>query len=72
VLRAHQKVVTAHGEGEITSGTFSPSLQCSIAFARVPAGVSAGDTVKVQIRDKALSASVVKLPFVRNGKALVS
>jgi aminomethyltransferase len=72
VLRAHQKVVTEHGDGEITSGTFSPSLQLSIAFARVPAAVAAGDTVKVQIRDKALSASVVKLPFVRNGKALVS
>jgi aminomethyltransferase len=72
VLRAHQKVITAHGDGEITSGTFSPSLQQSIAFARVPAGVVAGDVVKVQIRDKALSASVVKLPFVRNGKALVS
>jgi aminomethyltransferase len=72
VLRAHQKVITAHGDGEITSGTFSPSLQRSIAFARVPAGVVAGDVVKVQIRDKALSASVVKLPFVRNGKALVS
>ena len=72
VLRAHQKVVTDHGDGEITSGTFSPSLQRSIAFARVPASVAIGDTVKVQIRDKALSASVVKLPFVRNGKALVS
>jgi aminomethyltransferase len=72
VLRAHQKVETAYGDGEITSGTFSPSLQQSIAFARVPAGVQAGDEVKVRIRDKALSASVVKLPFVRNGKALVS
>ncbi|RKP58462.1 glycine cleavage system aminomethyltransferase GcvT [Pararobbsia silviterrae] len=72
VLRAHQKVVTAHGDGEITSGTFSPTLERSIAFARVPAAVSVGDTVEVLIRDKALSASVVKLPFVRNGKALVS
>ena len=71
ILRAHQKVVTAAGDGEITSGTFSPSLQKSIAFARVPAGVAAGDTVAVVIRDKQLSASVVKLPFVRNGKALV-
>jgi aminomethyltransferase len=70
VLRAHQKVVTAHGEGEITSGTFSPSMQESIAFARVPAGVSAGDAVQVQIRDKNLPARVVKLPFVRNGKVL--
>ncbi|MGV2288367.1 glycine cleavage system aminomethyltransferase GcvT [Trinickia sp. YCB016] len=71
VLRAHQKVVTPQGEGEITSGTFSPSMQESIAFARVPKGVQPGDIVHVQIRDKALPASVVKLPFVRNGKVLV-
>ncbi|KMY86076.1 Aminomethyltransferase (glycine cleavage system T protein) [Candidatus Paraburkholderia calva] len=71
VLRAHQKVVTEHGDGEITSGTFSPSMQESIAFARVPTGVAAGDTVQVIIRDKPLPARVVKLPFVRNGKVLV-
>jgi aminomethyltransferase len=70
VLRAHQKVVTPHGDGEITSGTFSPTMQESIAFARVPKGVQPGDTVHVQIRDKAVPASVVKLPFVRNGKVL--
>jgi aminomethyltransferase len=72
VLRAHQKVVTPYGDGEITSGTFSPTMQESIAFARVPKGVKAGDIVHVQIRDKALPASVVKLPFVRNGKVLVA
>jgi len=71
VLRAHQKVVTPHGDGEITSGTFSPSMQESIAFARVPAAVAVGDTVQVVIRDKQLPARVVKLPFVRNGKVLV-
>ncbi|MDE1181284.1 glycine cleavage system aminomethyltransferase GcvT [Paraburkholderia sp.] len=72
VLRAHQKVVTPHGEGEITSGTFSPSMQESIAFARVPAGVQPGDIVHVHIRDKALPASVVKMPFVRQGKVLAA
>lgn len=72
VLRAHQKVVTPHGEGEITSGTFSPSMQESIAFARVPAAVQIGDVVQVQIRDKNLPARVVKLPFVRNGKVLAA
>jgi aminomethyltransferase len=70
VLRAHQKVVTPEGEGEVTSGTFSPSMQESIAFARVPPGVKPGDVVHVQIRDKQLPASVVKLPFVRNGRVL--
>ncbi|SAL70874.1 glycine cleavage system aminomethyltransferase T [Caballeronia terrestris] len=72
VLRAHQKVVTPAGEGEITSGTFSPSMQESVAFARVPASVNPGDIVQVVIRDKQLPASVVKLPFVRNGKVLAS
>jgi aminomethyltransferase len=73
ILRAHQKVVAASGNaGEITSGTFSPSMQQAIALARVPAEVQVGDTVHVEIRDKKLAASVVKLPFVRNGKVLAS
>ena len=71
VLRAHQKVVTAHGTGEITSGTFSPTLQQSVALARLPLGVAIGDTVKVIIRDKELNAKVLKPSFVRNGKSLI-
>jgi aminomethyltransferase len=73
ILRAHQKVVAASGNaGEITSGTFSPSMQQAIALARVPLDVAIGDTVHVEIRDKKLAASVVKLPFVRNGKIMAS
>ena len=71
VLRAHQKVITAHGDGEITSGTFSPTLQQSIALARLPQGVAIGETVRVEIRDKQLAAKIVKLCFVRNGKPLI-
>jgi aminomethyltransferase len=71
VLRAHQKVFAAQGEGEITSGTFSPTMGRSIALARLPAGCAVGDTVEVEIRDKRLKATVVKPPFVRNGKVLV-
>jgi aminomethyltransferase len=71
VLRAHQVVQTGHGAGEITSGTFSPTLECSIALARVPRGVAPGDTVRVAVRDKLLAARVVKPPFVRNGKSLI-
>ena len=71
VLRGHQKVFTAKGEGEITSGTFSPTLNVAIAMARVPVGVNVGDEVEVEIRDKKLKARVVKYPFVRNGKALI-
>lgn len=68
VLRGHQKVHTAHGEGEITSGSFSPTLNQSIALARVPKDVQIGDQVQVAIRDKMLAAKVVKYPFARNGK----
>jgi aminomethyltransferase len=70
VLRSHQKVVVPEvGAGEITSGTFSPTLERSIAFARVPAGT--GQQVQVDIRGKLLNARVVKPPFVRFGQALV-
>ena len=70
ILRAHQKVVCeGAGEGEITSGTFSPTLERSIALARVP--VTTGETVRVDIRGKLCTARVVKPPFVRNGKVLV-
>ncbi len=68
VLRDHQVVKSSHGDGEITSGSFSPTLNQSIALARLPAAVQIGDTVQVSIRDKLLNAKVVKYPFVRNGK----
>ncbi len=71
VLRAHQKVEAAAGGGEITSGTFSPTLGRSIALARLPLGTAPGEIVHVQVRDKRLAARVVKAPFVRNGKILV-
>jgi aminomethyltransferase len=70
VLRGHQKVVAPDiGDGELTSGTFSPTMERSIGFARIPAG--AGEQVQVDIRGKLLNARVVKYPFVRNGKVLV-
>ncbi len=72
VLRAHQVVRTVRGDGEITSGTYSPSLGKSIALARLPAGFAAGEVVKVVVRDRELAAKVVKPPFVRNGKVLVT
>ncbi|OIQ96263.1 aminomethyltransferase [mine drainage metagenome] len=72
VLRAHQKVRSAHGEGEITSGSFSPTLEQGIALARLPIAVAAGEIVVVDIRGKEHQARVVKPPFVRNGKILVS
>jgi aminomethyltransferase len=71
VLRGHQQVQTTHGAGEITSGSFAPTLEKSIALARVPKEVQIGDTVQVSIRDKMLAAQVVKYPFARNGKGLI-
>ena len=68
VLRGHQKVVTEVGDGEITSGTFSPSLGKSIALARVPSNVAIGDRCQVEIRGKLLDAAVVKPVFVRDGQ----
>jgi aminomethyltransferase len=72
VLRAHQRVRTDRGDGEITSGTFSPTLGQSIALARLPAGVAPGDAVRVVVRDRELTARVVKPPFARNGKSLLA
>jgi aminomethyltransferase len=71
VLRAHQKVITPLGEGETTSGSFSPTLNQSIALARLPLDVAIGSEVEVEIRDKRLKARVVKPVFVRNGKPLI-
>ena len=71
VLRAHQHVRTAAGDGEITSGSYSPTLARSIALARLPREVAVGDTVRVVVRDKELAARVTRPPFARNGKALV-
>jgi aminomethyltransferase len=71
VLREGQDVlVDANKVGVITSGTFSPTLKCSIAMARVNPNVS--NIVQVKIRDNLELAKVVKLPFVRNGKILVN
>ena len=67
VLRHGQKVLTEQGEGEILSGTFSPTLGKAIAFARVPAG--APGAVRVDIRGKEVPVRVVKFPFVRDGQA---
>ncbi|MDR2710680.1 MAG: glycine cleavage system aminomethyltransferase GcvT [Burkholderiales bacterium] len=71
VLRAHQAVHTGHGDGEITSGTFSPTLTRAIALARVPDAVQEDDTVFVAVRDKQLKARVVKPPFAKQGKVLI-
>ncbi|EDM68151.1 MAG: glycine cleavage system protein T [Moritella sp.] len=74
VLRTGQKVVFTNAAGEacegvITSGSFSPTLGFSIAFARVPASI--GETAEVEMRKKLVTVAVTKPAFVRNGKKLV-
>jgi len=70
VLRNHQKIM-AGGKviGEITSGSFSPTLGRAIALARVHG--DPGDVCQVEMRGKLADVKVVKPPFVRNGKACV-
>jgi len=67
VLRHGQKVLAGSGEGEILSGTYSPTVGKSIAFARIPAG-EPGE-VRVDIRGREVPVRVVAWPFVRGGKA---
>lgn len=65
VLRRGQTVFTAAGEGEVLSGTFSPTLGKAIALARAPAGLTGA--IEVDMRGKRLPLRAVKYPFVRDG-----
>jgi aminomethyltransferase len=82
VLRAHQTLlIDGEPAGEITSGGFSPTLERSIALARIKPPIDAGaepgtrahigDTCDVEIRGKAVAARIIKPPFVRHGKAQI-
>ncbi len=71
ILRSHQKIEFTDGSvGELTSGSYSPTLGCSIAFARVPAG-ACGQAV-VELRQKKMPVQLVKPPFVRKGEKVFS
>ncbi len=70
VLRGHQEVYfSGQHIGEITSGTFSPTLEQSIGIARVNQTLTIGDKVEIAVRNKRLNALVARYPFVKNGKA---
>ena len=66
VLRGAQRVIAEQGEGVVTSGIFSPTLGYSIAFARLPS--NAAGPAEVLIRGKRHRASLVRPPFVREGR----
>jgi aminomethyltransferase len=66
VPRPHMAVRSMAGEplGEITSGTFSPTLRTGIALALLDAAVRPGDHVEVDVRGRGLPCEVVMPPFV--------
>jgi aminomethyltransferase len=52
--------------GRVTSGTFAPTLEKSIAMAYVsPESVQVGNTVEIDIRGSRERATIVKLPFYK-------
>jgi aminomethyltransferase len=70
VLRDHQPVFSEGTHvGEVTSGGYAPTLERSIALARVRGDV--GERCLVEIRGQQVPARVVKPPFVRQGKAVI-
>lgn len=72
VLRAHQPVYfSGGGGGEVTSGSYSPTIARSVALARVSSDAAGEKVCEVEIRGRRVSAAVVRYPFVRNGKVLI-
>ena len=70
VLRGHQKVILGGEEaGEVTSGTFSPTIGATIGIARVTNHVEG--ICEVDIRGKQVPARIVNYPFVKNGQPTV-
>ena len=57
------EVISNAGEGVVTSGTFSPTLRCGIALARVPRATRG--TFHVKVRRQTLTAKITRLPFVQ-------
>lgn len=70
IMRTGQHVqISGESDGIITSGGWSPTLEKSIAFARVP--IHTDEEVLVDIRGQRIPAKVVKPAFVRKGKILI-
>ena len=69
ILRSHQLIEHKAGNGEILSGTYSPSFGFSIAFARLDKGHDGEG--KVKIRNNEFKVEIVSPPFMRKGKMLI-
>jgi aminomethyltransferase len=50
--------------GEVTSGTFSPTLRRGIGLALLTRGVAEGDEVVVDLRGRPAALTVARPPFV--------
>jgi len=66
IPRGHMEVKNAAGEilGEVTSGTFSPTLKVGIGLALLNSSVKVGDQLTIDVRGRDSLCEVVKLPFV--------
>lgn len=66
IPRPHMPVLTGEGNqvGEVTSGTFSPTLRQGIGLALLDASVAEGASVTVDVRGRPSVMTVVKPPFV--------
>lgn len=70
VMRAGQQVFSGDRLlGELSSGSFSPTLGCAIGFVRLV--VDAPSSCEVEIRNRRLPVELVKLPFVRRGQIMI-
>lgn len=68
IPRQHYPIMNADGKviGEVTSGTQSPSLKIAIGMGYVATEYAKTDIeIFINIRDKALKAKIVKLPFYK-------
>jgi aminomethyltransferase len=66
IPRPHMRVLDGAGAdvGEVTSGTFSPTLRVGIGLALLGRSVSEGDVVSVDVRGRPSAMTVVRPPFV--------
>jgi aminomethyltransferase len=72
IPRPHMAVTGTAGDGaetvvgEVTSGTFSPTLRQGVGLALLDRSVSEGDTVAVDVRGRPSAMRVTKPPFVED------
>jgi aminomethyltransferase len=66
VARANAPIHTPEGAGRVTSGTYAPSVERSIAIGYVPARAARpGERVQVEIRGRRIEACITETPFYR-------